>query len=51
MSQFESWMDGTVTLLDEERNISGILGKANFQWNDINTYYKIVNIYKFSKEF
>ena len=51
VSQFESWMDGTVTLLDEERNISGILGKANFQWNDINTYYKTVNIYKFSKEF
>ena len=41
----------TCTLLDEQRKISVILGKANFQGNENNTYYKTVNIYKFSKEF
>ena len=44
-------MDGTCALLDEERNITGILDKANFDWKDTNSYFKTVNIYKFSAEF
>ena len=51
VSHFESWMDGTCTLLDKEKNIVGMLDKANFNWNDINDYYKTVNIYKLSKDF
>lgn len=51
VSRFESWMDGTCTLLDEEKNIVGMLDKAHFKWSDINEYYKTVNIYKLSKEF
>lgn len=30
VSPFESWMDGTVTVLDESNGIQGILGKADF---------------------
>ena len=51
VSHFESWMDGTCTLLDENNNITGILDKAHFNWFETQDYYKTVNIYKFSKDF
>ncbi len=51
VSPFESWMDGSVTVLNERNQINGILGKADFSWDDRRNYYKTVNIYKFSKEF
>ena len=51
VSRFESWMDGTCTLLDEENHITGILDKAHFNWFETADYYKTVNIYKFSKDF
>ena len=51
LSPFESWMDGTVALIDGENNISGLIGKENFNWENKNQYYKTVNIYKFSKDF
>ncbi len=51
VSHFESWMDGTCTLLDENNNITGILDKAHFNWFETENYYKTVNIYKFSKDF
>lgn len=51
VSKFESWMDGTVVKFDEENNIVDFIGKNNFDFNQIDSYYKTVNIYKFSKEF
>lgn len=51
ISPFESWMDGTCTLLDESKNIAGIVDKNHFNWFDTKDYYKTVNIYKFSSEF
>ncbi|MCK9169257.1 MAG: aminotransferase class I/II-fold pyridoxal phosphate-dependent enzyme [Treponema sp.] len=51
VSPFESWMDGTCTLLDEKNNITGMLDKAHFNWEDTKNYYKTVNIYKFSADF
>lgn len=51
VSHFENWMDGTCTQLDENNNITGILDKANFNWFETESYYKTVNIYKFSKQF
>ncbi|MFC2329630.1 MAG: aminotransferase class I/II-fold pyridoxal phosphate-dependent enzyme [Treponema sp.] len=51
VSPFEAWMDGTCTLLDEKRCITGMLDKVRFNWADTEHYYKTVNIYKFSKEF
>ncbi|MGY5239906.1 aminotransferase class I/II-fold pyridoxal phosphate-dependent enzyme [Clostridium tertium] len=44
-------MDGTVVTLDENRNIKKFLNKDQFNFCDINNYYKTVNIYKFSKKF
>ncbi len=51
VSHFEPWMDGTVTLIDEQNNITGMLDKKQFLWENIGGYYKTVNIYKLSKEF
>lgn len=51
VSPFESWMDGTCAVLDEQNVIKGILGKTEFDWNNVSKYYKTVNIYKFSKKF
>jgi histidinol-phosphate/aromatic aminotransferase/cobyric acid decarboxylase-like protein/choline kinase len=51
VAKYESWMNGTVVTLDSENNIIDFLGKKHFKFNDISTYYKTVNIYKFSKEF
>lgn len=51
VDKYESWMDGTCMVLDEEDDIVDFIpGKyLNFQEKD--KYYKTVNIYKFSKHF
>lgn len=51
VSKFESWMDGTCTLLNCENQITQIVDKSAFKWNHTEEYYKTVNIYKFSKDF
>jgi len=51
VDKYESWMDGTVTQLDENNNIKSFLSKNEFAFNDIKSYYKTVNIYKFSRSF
>jgi histidinol-phosphate/aromatic aminotransferase/cobyric acid decarboxylase-like protein/GTP:adenosylcobinamide-phosphate guanylyltransferase len=51
VAKFESWMDGTVVQLDENDGIRAFLDKNEFVFDDIPTYYKTVNIYKFSQSF
>lgn len=51
VDRYESWMDGTVVTLDDERRILRIIDKEHFRFDEIKDYYKTVNIYKFSKEF
>lgn len=51
VAKYESWMDGTMIQKDEEDNIVSIIPKKAFKYSDIDTYYKTVNIYKFSKDF
>lgn len=51
VAKYESWMDGTVVTLDEYNNITGFVGKTQYDYTHINEYYKTVNIYKFSKQF
>lgn len=51
VAKFESWMDGTVVTLDEENNIKRFISPKQFSFEEIPSYYKTVNIYKFSKEF
>ena len=51
VDKYESWMDGTVVLLNDEGKIKNFISKRDFKYSDIDHYYKTVNIYKFSKEF
>ncbi len=51
VAKYESWMDGTVVTLDESQQIKSFLGKKDFHFCDTMTYYKTVNIYKFSRAF
>ena len=51
VAKFESWMDGTVVTLDDDNNILRFIPTKSFKFEEIPSYYKTVNIYKFSKEF
>lgn len=51
VDKFESWMDGTVVTLDEQDGIKAFVSKREFDFGNIDEYYKTVNIYKFSREF
>jgi len=51
VAKYEQWMDGTVTTLTPEGFIQDFVEKKNFLYQEADTYYKTVNIYKFSKEF
>lgn len=51
VDKFESWMDGTVVTLDDEDNIKRFIPGSKFAYEDTESYYKTVNIYKFSREF
>lgn len=51
VAKYQSWMDGTVVTLDEENNILNFISKKAFDFNKKDTYFKTVNIYKFSKDF
>lgn len=51
VAKWETWMDGTVVRLDQDRNIINFISKKAFNYADADLYYKTVNIYKFSKEF
>ena len=51
VDKYESWMDGTVVTIDENNRITNFIDKNHFRFGDIKSYYKTVNVYKFSKEF
>lgn len=51
VDKYESWMDGTCVKLSDEDEIEAFIPGKAFRFNEIEEYYKTVNIYKFSKEF
>ena len=51
VDKYETWMDGTMVRIDEEDNIVNFVPKKAFKYKDVDSYYKTVNIYKFSREF
>ena len=51
VAKYESWMDGTMVRLDEDNHIVNFISKEAFDYNDVEAYYKTVNIYKFSRTF
>ena len=44
-------MDGTMVLIDDDRNIVNFVSKAAFDYSQIDKYFKTVNVYKFSRDF
>ena len=51
VAKYETWMDGTMVRLDDEQNIVNFISKDAFDYNDVDAYYKTVNIYKLSQQF
>lgn len=51
VAKYKQWMDGTVIKIDDNDNITEFIEKKNFEFDEIDEYYKTVNVYKFSKEF
>jgi histidinol-phosphate/aromatic aminotransferase/cobyric acid decarboxylase-like protein/choline kinase len=51
VDKYKSWMDGTSCTLDDNDQILNFFSKKSFKFENVNDYYKTVNIYKFSKEF
>jgi len=51
VDKFQSWMDGTCVTIDEDHLIKRFVPKKDFVYEEIPSYYKTVNVYKFSKEF
>lgn len=51
IAKYEEWMDGTVVKLNDDNTINSFVERKDFNYDDVDSYYKTVNIYKFSKEF
>lgn len=51
VAKYETWMDGTMVCIDADCNIVNFVPKQAFRYEDVDVYYKTVNIYKFSREF
>jgi histidinol-phosphate/aromatic aminotransferase/cobyric acid decarboxylase-like protein/choline kinase len=51
VAKYEAWMDGTVVQLADNNVIANFIPKKFFNYDDKETYYKTVNIYKFSRDF
>ena len=51
VDRYESWMDGTVMQIDKNDRILSFVPGKDFDFKNIDSYYKTVNLYKFGKEF
>lgn len=51
VDKYKTWMDGTVVKLNNDFSISHFISRSEFKYDQVNDYYKTVNIYKFSKSF
>ena len=51
VAMYETWMDGTMVRLDDDQNIVNFISKDAFNYNEVESYYKTVNIYKLSRQF
>lgn len=51
VAKYEEWMDGTMVTLNEDSVINSFVERKEFDYSLVSSYYKTVNIYKFSKEF
>lgn len=51
VDKYESWMDGTCVKLGEDDSIEAFVSGKQLKFEEVDEYYKTVNIYKFSRHF
>jgi len=51
VSKYKPWMDGTAATVTEDGKISAFIEKQDIERQNMDLYYKTVNIYKFSSCF
>ena len=51
VDKYECWMDGTCVKISEEDDIESFVPGSIFRFEEVDDYYKTVNIYKFSRDF
>ena len=51
VDKYEPWMDGTCVKLDDNDQIVEFVPGKKISFDELDEYYKTVNIYKFSKDF
>ena len=51
VAKYESWMDGTCVTVGEDHDILSFIEKKDMLKEKLDSYYKTVNIYKFSVHF
>src|SRR4051794_11340852 len=50
VAAYEPWMDGTVTVLDDDLRVTRFVSKREFRRAEVASYFKTVNLYKLSRE-
>ena len=51
VDKYEAWMDGTCVKISSDDTIDAFISGKKLDYNEVDEYYKTVNIYKFSKNF
>ena len=51
VAKYESWMDGTMVTIDPDCHIVNFVPKKALKYDECDSYYKTVNVYKFSRDF
>ncbi len=51
VDKYNATMDGTVVTINEQNDITAFIPKKYFDYHKVESYYKTVNIYKFSRSF
>lgn len=51
VDKYRAYMDGTVVKINANDEITAFISKEHFDYNEIDSYYKTVNIYKLSQSF
>ncbi len=51
VSKPKPWMDGSIVTLDKEGYIKDFIGADNFEFKDMDSYYKTVSMYKLGRDY
>ena len=51
VSKPKPWMDGSIVTLDKDGYIKDFIGADNFEFKDMDSYYKTVSMYKLGHEY